>query len=311
MGRSPAVTDHEPSAPPTNQQADVTTRKCTGTVPVWWNSSQPSKEHSHRDTDTGRLLRWTQSTHHSSRGGSTKTLIARKQEYLLLGGDRAGCNAVLAEQSNAALSPPERPYWGVWAGAAKRMSEFWQAEESSRVPEFLQDLREQGKIGLANYGENIHSTHHVAWWLQWLEWESLWTNTPQRSDVITWNIGPQAVDLSIHLVAQTLSKGAAVVMLQEVSFHPGERKANKKYSGKDRAGILVRHGNEPTGAGWTRRDQSRGIQQKLRVSVGVLSGHLPAQGCVQKAHSCGLGGAVHTEDAEAHADGPNVLPMGS
>jgi hypothetical protein len=144
--------------------------------------------------------------------------------------------------------------------AAKRVSEFWQSEERSSVPEFLQSLREQGKIGLANYGESIHSTHHVAWWLQWLEWDSLWINTPQRGDVLTWNIGPQAVDLSIHQIAQTLSKGAAVVMLQEVSFHPRGAKTNKKYSEKNRTGILVRHGNEPTGAGRTRRDQSRGIQ---------------------------------------------------
>ncbi len=86
------------------------------------------------------------------------------------------------------------------------------------MPEFLQGLREQGRIGLANYGESIHSTHHVAWWLQWLEWESLWTNTPQRGDVLTWNIGPQGVDLSFPQIAQTLSKGAEVVMLQEVSF---------------------------------------------------------------------------------------------
>ena len=107
------------------------------------------------------------------------------------------------------------------------MSEFWQAEEHSRVPEFLQELLEQGKIGLANHGESIHSTPHAAWWLQWLEWESLWTNTPQRGDVITWNIGPQGVDLSIPQIAQTLSKGAAVVMLQEVSFHPGERRRIK------------------------------------------------------------------------------------
>jgi hypothetical protein len=151
------------------------------------------------------------------------------------------------------------------------VSEFWQAEERSSVPEFLQGLREQGKIGvclllqyliqscsrgwgvgngghvlrettsrgrcelvcpsrtngLANYGESIHPTHHVAWCLQWLEWESLWTNTPQRGDVLTWNIGPQGVDLSFHQIAQTLSKGAAVVMFQEVSFHPGERRRIK------------------------------------------------------------------------------------
>ena len=115
-----------------------------------------------------------------------------------------------------------RQYWGVWAEAAKRVSEYWHAVEHANVQEFLQELREQGKIGLANRGEGSHSPHQVAWWLQWLEWESLWTNKPIQSDVITWNIGPQGVDLSIHQIAQTLSKGTAVVMLQEVSFHPGE-----------------------------------------------------------------------------------------
>jgi hypothetical protein len=217
----PAVTAQEHFAPPTNKQAGVTTGRCTS---VWWKSSKPTKAHRHRGNEICRLLRWTQSTHHSSGGGFRKLLIARKQEYLLLGGDRAGFNAVLAEQDNATLSTHERQYWGFWAEAAKRVSEFWHAEEHSSVPEFLQGLL---KIGLANYGEGIHSTHHVAWWLQWLEWESLWTNTPLRGDVLTWNIGPQGVDLSIHQIAQTLSKGAAVVMLQEVSFHPGERRRIK------------------------------------------------------------------------------------
>jgi hypothetical protein len=47
-------------------------------------------------------------------------------------------------------------------------------------------------------------------------------------NVITWNIGPQGVDLSMHQIAHTLSKGAAVVILQEVSFHPGERRRIKR-----------------------------------------------------------------------------------
>ena len=52
-------------------------------------------------------------------------------------GDRPGCNTVLAEQDNVTLSPHERQYWVLWAEAAKRISEFWQAEERSSVPEFL------------------------------------------------------------------------------------------------------------------------------------------------------------------------------
>ena len=56
------------------------------------------------------------------------------------------------------------------------------------------------------------------------------------TDVITWNIGPQGVDLSFPLIAQTLSKGAAVVMFQEVSFHPEERRRVK--------GILKKIGSD-------------------------------------------------------------------
>jgi hypothetical protein len=71
----------------------------------------------------------------------------------------------------------------------------------------------------------------------------------------------------------------------------------------------VRHGNEPTSACRTRRSQVRGIQEKLRVPVGLLDGHFFAQGCVQTAHSGGLGGAVHTKDYDAHVVRSNVLPM--
>ncbi len=95
------------------------------------------------------------------------------------------------------------------------------------IEKFLQELRDHGKIGLANCREHIQSPHEIAWWLQWLEWESMWISSPPPSDVITWNIGPQGVDLSLPQIAQALSKGAAVVMLKEVSFHPGERRRIK------------------------------------------------------------------------------------
>jgi hypothetical protein len=144
------------------------------------------------------------------------------------------------------------------------VSEYWQAEEQSNVVNFLQELRDQGKIGLANCGEHIHSPHEAAWWLQWLEWESMWTNSPPPSDVITWNIWPQGVDLSIPQIAQTLSKGAAVVMLQEVSFHPGERRRIKsmlKAIGSEywcvmEASQRVRAGQEELKAGVSKKNYS-------------------------------------------------------
>jgi hypothetical protein len=182
----------------------------------------------HRDTEIYRLLRWAPAIKTSSRGGGfRKLLVTRKQEYLLLGGDQAGFNAVQAERTNAPLGTGTKRFWGVWAAAAERVSEYWHAEQQSQGADFLHKLRDQGKVGLANRREKICANYEVAWWLQWLEWESLWECCPLQSDVITWNIGPQGVDLSFPLIAQTLSKGAAVVMFQEVSFHPEERRRVK------------------------------------------------------------------------------------
>jgi hypothetical protein len=74
-----------------------------------------------------------------------------------------------AAKCNIMFNNQARQYCGVWAEAAKRVSEYWHAEEHANVQEFLQVLREQGKIGLANRGEGSHPPHQVAWWLQWLE----------------------------------------------------------------------------------------------------------------------------------------------
>jgi hypothetical protein len=169
-------------------------------------------------------------------------LIRREKDCFLLGGDKAGYNDVDAEPGNRTLQNTERKYWGVWAIAAENMSAYWQAETRQELSAFLQDLREQGQIGLANRGEDVVYTknrreqggdeerggHSVKWWLQWLEWESLWVSPTIDHNVITWNIGPQGVDLSMQQIAHTLSKGAVVDILQEVSFHPGERRRIKR-----------------------------------------------------------------------------------
>ena len=127
----------------------------------------------------------------------------------------------MADQYDTEWELKEKRYWGVWAEAAEQVSAYWQAQEHSTMSHYLQGLREQGKIGLANWGEQLQTVLEIEWWLQWLEWESLWAKRDFPSDVITWNIGPQSVDLSIPQIAQTLSK----------------------HLEKDRAGILVLHGN--------------------------------------------------------------------
>jgi hypothetical protein len=99
------------------------------------------------------------------RRGFRKLLVKRKQEYLLLRGDQAGFNAVQAEQKNAPLGTGTKRFWGVWAAAAERISEYWQAEQQSKGVDFLHKFRDQGKVGLANSREKICSNYEVAWWL--------------------------------------------------------------------------------------------------------------------------------------------------
>jgi len=74
------------------------------------------------------------------------------------------------------------------------ISEFWSIDTAEQH-NFLQKLREQGKIGQANKGEDAVSKETAAWWLQWLEWESLWGSDQEYNEVITWNIGPTSLDL--------------------------------------------------------------------------------------------------------------------
>jgi hypothetical protein len=117
----------------------------------------------HQDAEIYRLLRWAPATKASRGGGFRKLLVTRKQEYLLLGGDQAGLNAVQAEQKNAPLGTGTKRFWGVWAAAAERISEYWQAEQQSKGADFLHKLRDQGKVGLANRREKICSNYEVAW----------------------------------------------------------------------------------------------------------------------------------------------------
>ena len=90
-----AVEAQKLSALSTREQMNTTPKEHASTVPVWWNGSQLLKTQ-HQDNEICRLLRWNQNNYRSSGCGFRKLLLTRKQEYLLLGGDRAGCNAVLA-----------------------------------------------------------------------------------------------------------------------------------------------------------------------------------------------------------------------
>lgn len=60
--------------------------------------------------------------------------------------------------------------------------EFWAAETAEQHQDFLQKLREQGRTGLANRGEDATGRENAAWWLQWLEWESLWAHESEHHE---------------------------------------------------------------------------------------------------------------------------------
>ena len=196
--RSAVRTAAGPEAPASSAEEEkrVTPTNHIAVMPMWWQKSDQTTSSAHQDAEIYRLLRWAPTIKAGRGGGFRKLLIKRKQEYLLLKGDQAGSNAVKAEQENAPPGTGTKRFWGVWAAAAERVSEYWLAEQQSNRADFLHKLRDQGKIGLANHRENLCSKSEEAWWLLWLEWESLWECCPPQNDVITWNIGPQGVDLS-------------------------------------------------------------------------------------------------------------------
>ena len=157
-----------------DKQKGVAREKQRWVMPIWWRKSDPVEIRKSRNNKIGRLLRWTLATRGTVGESTRKYLLTRKREYLILEGDRAGANAVMADQHDTAWELKEKRYWGVWAEAAEQVSAYWQAQEQSTMTHYLQGLREQGKIGLANWGEQLHSVLDTEWWLQWLEWESLW-----------------------------------------------------------------------------------------------------------------------------------------
>ena len=176
----------EALVPPTDRQTGATRVKQSYAMPIWWRRSNQVETRKHRNNKIGRLLRWTPVTNGGQGEGIRKHLITRKQEYLILEGDRAEANAVLADRHDTVWGMKEKRHWGVWAEAAERVSAFWQAQDQSTITHFLQESREQGKIGLANWGEQIHSLLETECWLQWLEWESLWA---QKLPQVMWSPG--------------------------------------------------------------------------------------------------------------------------
>ncbi|MFN9899788.1 MAG: hypothetical protein ACK55Z_13565, partial [bacterium] len=88
-------------------------------MPIWWRNSDQMTTGAHHDTEIYRLPRWAPAIKASRGGGLRKLLVTRKQEYLLLGGDQAGFNAVQAEQKNAPLGTGAKRFWGGMGGGGR------------------------------------------------------------------------------------------------------------------------------------------------------------------------------------------------
>jgi len=119
--------------------------------------------------------------------------------------------------------------------AGSLVQDFWTAIKYGGVPEFLGRFRNRGHRLIARWGEEIllkTSGNQKTWssisgWEQW-QWqralESCQKWKPQTSltgHVISWNLGPLHLSAALPYIAQTMQKGAAVVLLQEVLIRKG------------------------------------------------------------------------------------------
>ena len=120
------------------KQGGAAREKSRYATPIWWSKSGPVESRKRRNNKIGRLLRWTMAARSTLGESTQKYLLNRKKEYLILEGDRAGANAVMADQYDTEWELKEKRHWGVWAEAAEQVSAYWQAQEHSTMSHYLQ-----------------------------------------------------------------------------------------------------------------------------------------------------------------------------
>ena len=82
---------------PADRQKGAAREKQRCAMPIWWRRSDQAETRKSWNNKIGRLLRWTLFTKGNLGESTRKHLLTRKQEYLILEGDRAGANAVMAD----------------------------------------------------------------------------------------------------------------------------------------------------------------------------------------------------------------------
>jgi len=211
--------DKEVSGKSTNSERRVEKAQRLPTQREWWRSTSICPRGSQRD-------------------GSATTLTQQKSENLYLNGDWAGASAVTGDWSQRQAGTS---YGGTWAGA-EAVARAWEAMEKGTMDSFLQELRENGHVGLANAGvalflegqgkkrgaETKEAEGNKAGWMQWLEGECRYERKQVGGNIASWNVGPEGYERSKEQIIHTLKKGHAIVMLQEMSFPPGAKRRVKR-----------------------------------------------------------------------------------
>jgi len=189
---------------------------------------------------------------------------------------------------------PEKPAGTVGGSeseiARSLVRDFWTAIEYGGVPEFFGRLRNRGHRLIARWGEEIlleTSSNQKMWnsisgWVQW-QWqravESCQKWKPQTSltrNVISWNLGPLHLSAALPYIAQTMQKGAAVVLLQEVLIRKGTtvkvrqelRQMFPMYECCIAAGSHVDVGNN---------ENDRTLVEEYSSNKAQISSHVPTQ----------------------------------
>ena len=158
-----------------------------------------------------------------------------KKVWLGMQGDRAGVRAVTGD-------------WVPRIGVGREMARvgtqmhLQEAIRSGTFETFMQELKEQGHVGVANEGLRIWEDirrptlgvdqndlrDRTRAWRGWLDWEVQMARPQLQANVTTWNVGPLGYEASKEQLRRTLGEGRAVLMIQELCFPLGAQRRVKR-----------------------------------------------------------------------------------
>ena len=158
-----------------------------------------------------------------------------KESWHRLSGDWAGARAVTGDWV---------PRTGMECDRARGEAQqrLQDAIQNDTFEDFMQELREQGHVGLANEGLRLWRAgreptsgadlndmrDHMCVWRGWLDWEVRMVRPQLHANVSTWNMGPLGYEASKEQLRKALGEGRAVLMVQELCFPLGAHRRVKR-----------------------------------------------------------------------------------